>query len=68
MLIIDGDYPMAYGAIDLDRDLTLSVDEVRGAESLIARSDSSPDSEAMATLPEMRRGNIAVALVKIVAR
>ena len=31
MLIIDGDYPMAYGGVDLDRDLTRPIEEVRGA-------------------------------------
>jgi hypothetical protein len=29
MLIIDGDYPMAFGALELNRDLTLPVDEIR---------------------------------------
>ena len=32
MLIFDGDYPMAYGALELNRDLTLPIDEVRAAE------------------------------------
>ena len=29
MLIIDGDYPMSYGAIEKQRDLTLPIDQVR---------------------------------------
>lgn len=29
MLIFDGDYPMAYGALDLNRDLTLPVAQAR---------------------------------------
>jgi len=29
MLIIDGDYPMAFGALELNRDLTLPVHEIR---------------------------------------
>ena len=32
MLIIDGDYPMAFGAMDLNRDLTLPIEEVRKAK------------------------------------
>ena len=32
MLIFDGDYPMAYGAIDLNRDLTLPIEEVRAVQ------------------------------------
>jgi len=68
MLIIDGDYPMAYGAIDLNRDLTKPIDEVRRVGPPDSRNQMSPDSETMATLPEMRRGKIAAALVKIAAR
>ncbi len=54
MLIFDGDYPMAYGAIDLKRDLTLPIAAVRAAEE-------GSDNVAMASLPDMRRGQIAVA-------
>ncbi|MBV7335605.1 membrane dipeptidase [Chloroflexi bacterium TSY] len=60
MLIFDGDYPMAYGAIDLNRDLTLPISDVR------AVSDD-PTNIPFASLPEMRRGRIAAALVKIAA-
>ena len=67
MLIFDGDYPMAYGALDLNRDLTLPIAAAR------ARPDKdpatrSPNAGIMATLPEMRRGKIAGALVKVVGR
>ncbi|MCH2211103.1 MAG: dipeptidase [Fuerstiella sp.] len=68
MLIIDGDYPMAYGSVDADRDLTQSISEVRSAEPGIRGQFGPPDSETMATLPEMRRGSIAAALVKVAAR
>lgn len=61
MLIFDGEYPMAYSALELNRDLTLSVEAVR-------RADPGSDHLALATLPEMRRGGIAGALVKVVAR
>ena len=66
-LIIDGDYPMAMGATVLDRDLTVPIQEVRsaGGGSRRSRKDEWPDSETMATLPEMRRGGVAAALVKI---
>ncbi|MBK34195.1 MAG: peptidase M19 [Gemmatimonadetes bacterium] len=61
MLIFDGDYPMAYGALDLNRDLTLPLEEVRAAE---------PDSKNVpfACLPEMRKGGVYCALMKITAR
>jgi membrane dipeptidase len=61
MLIFDGDYPMAYGALELNRDLTLPIDEVRAAEER-------PDNIPFASLPEMRRGRIAAALVKFTVR
>jgi membrane dipeptidase len=61
MLIFDGDYPMAYGAMDLNRDLTLPIERVRAVET-------KPGNLAMACLPEMRKGGIAAALVKVVAR
>ena len=61
MLIFDGDYPMAYSALELNRDLTLPVEAVR-------RADPGSDNLVLATLPEMRRGGIAGALVKVVAR
>ena len=68
MLIIDGDYPMAYGGVDLDRDLTLPIDQVRAATDRRALSEGWPDGETMATLPEMRKGGVAAALVKVVGR
>ena len=68
MLIIDGDYPMAIGAMDLNRDLTLPLPELRGAAPDRFAEESRPDADTMASLPEMRRAGIAAALVKVVAR
>ena len=68
MLIIDGDYPMATGGVDMDRDLTLPIEEVRGATGRRTTTLDWPDSETMACLPEMRKGGVAVALVKVCAR
>ena len=68
MLIFDGDYPMSYGAIDLDRDLTLPIEEVRAATGARTIVEGWADPEAMASLPERRRGGIAAALVKVVGR
>ena len=61
MLIFDGDYPMAHGALDLNRDLTLPLDEVRAAD---------PDTGVVpfACLPEMRTGGVVCALMKVAAR
>ena len=68
MLIFDGDYPMAYGAIDLNRDLTLPIEEVRAVQEGSREQDRWPAAGTMASLPEMRRGKIAAALVKISGR
>ena len=67
MLIFDGDYPMANGALDMDRDLTLPIDQLRSAPVGVQKTRMIANSETMATLPEMRRGEIAAALVKLVA-
>jgi membrane dipeptidase len=66
ILIIDGDYPMAVGAIEAGRDLTLPIEQVRSAERIPSMLKW-PDEGTMATLPELRKGRIAAALVKVVA-
>lgn len=68
MLIFDGDYPMAYGAVDLDRDLTLPIEDVRADSPGRISHNKWPDQQTMASLPEMRRGGVAGALVKVVGR
>ena len=64
MLIIDGDYPMAL-AVQANRDLTLSIEEARNAQPVARGSPGWPDKEIVSTLPEMRRGQVAAALVKV---
>ena len=65
MLIFDGDYPMADGALRMERDLTQPVQDVRDKPEWKHRQGGWPDAETMATLPEMRKARIAGALVKI---
>lgn len=67
MLIFDGDYPMAHGALDLNRVLTLPL---AAARALPDQDPATrwPNRGIMATLPEMRRGKVAGALVKVVGR
>ena len=60
MLIFDGDYPMAALAMDLRRDVTLPIDELR-------KRDRDYENIAMASLPEMRRAGMAVAILKVVS-
>ncbi len=68
MLIFDGDYPMAPVAIDGNFDLTRSIDEVRASDTRHAFRMFSTHRALMASLPEMRRGRIAAALVKLSGR
>lgn len=65
MLVIDGDYPMAL-AVKMNRDLTLPLDQVRSAPELPGGRPNRADDQTMASLPEMRRGGVAAALVKVV--
>ncbi len=64
MLIIDGDYPMAL-AVRFNRDLKLPIEEVRSARKIGQGRPGWEDSGTMASLPEMRRGSVAAALVKV---
>ncbi len=66
MLIFDGDYPMAYGGVELNRDLTLPLAEVRAADGESGNGESG--NVAFACLPEMRRGRVAAALMKFTVR
>ena len=59
MLIFDGDYPMAYGAMVLNRDLTLPIAAIRSVAE---------DRGTMSCLPQMRCGRVAAAVVKICQR
>lgn len=61
MLIFDGDYPMVYGGIELNRDLTLPREEVRAQDDI-------PGNVAFASLPEMRKGGVTAALMKFTVR
>ena len=69
MLIIDGAFPMASSAIMQDRDLLLPLDEARNAPRSVRTLEAGPaDTEILATLPEMRKAGMAVAVAKIVQR
>ena len=61
MLIFDGDYPMAYGGMEINRDLTLPISELRA-------QDETPGNVAFASLPELRRAGVTAALMKFTVR
>ena len=69
MLIIDGDCAFMLGAMERDRDLTLPLEEIRAAP-LSGRNwvPNIPGSEAVVSLPEFRRGGVAVIVAKLAAR
>ena len=69
MLIIDGDCAFMLGAMERDRDLTLPLAEVRNAPSS-GRNwvPEVPDSEAVVSLPDFRRGGVAAIVAKLSAR
>ena len=60
VLIFDGDYPMAPLAMQLRRDVTLPLDELRAR-------DRDYENIALASLPEMRKAGMAVAILKVVS-
>ncbi len=64
--IIDAHLDLAWNAVSWRRDLTLSVDEVNRREA--GMDDAKARGRATATLPEMRRGGVAVALGTVLAR
>ena len=69
MLIIDGDCAFMLGAMERDRDLTLPLDEVRNAPASGRNMvPNVPDNEAMVSLPEFRRGGVAVIVAKLSGR
>ena len=64
-LIIDGHLDLAFNALNLRRDLTLPAADVRTADDEKVRSEF---GTCMVTLPEMRRGRVAIALGTIMIR
>ena len=65
MLVIDDNYPMALAMVR-NRDLTHPIDKVRTALVFTGYNPDVDAVETMASLPEMRRGRVSAALVKVV--
>jgi membrane dipeptidase len=60
VLIFDGDFPMAPISMQLRRDVTQPLEELR-------RRDRDYENIALASLPEMRKAGMAVAILKVVS-
>ncbi|MCG8587309.1 MAG: membrane dipeptidase, partial [Pirellulales bacterium] len=64
--IIDAHLDLAWNALSWKRDLTLSLHEVNAAE--VDWNDHPARGRATVSLPEMRRGRVAVAVATLMAR
>ena len=53
---------MAIGALCWDRDLSWELNRIRTAEPGTVKNGSWPDAYAMASLPEMRKAEMAAAV------
>ncbi len=65
MLLFDAHLDLAWNAIDYNRDITLPIDELREADRLIQGKGRGLNT---VTLPEMRKGKIAVCIATLLAR
>jgi len=65
-LIFDTHLDLAWDALGWDRDLTRSVREINAAEAHL--TDAAARGRATTSLPEMRRGGVAVCLAVLLAR
>jgi len=64
--IIDTHLDLAFNAVGWDRDLTRPVAEINAAEAEM--NDHAARGRATVSLPEMRRGGVAVCLATVLAR
>lgn len=68
MFTIDGHLDLATNAIFLNRDLTKSVFEIRAKEKALGWTDTQDRGNGTVSLPEMRKGNVGLAIVTIISR
>ncbi|MCG6155597.1 dipeptidase [Rubinisphaera margarita] len=65
-MIVDAHLDLAWNAASYDRDLTLSLDELNAAER--GMDDVHIRGNATVSFPEMRRGNLGLSVVTLLAR
>jgi membrane dipeptidase len=65
-LIFDGHLDLSWNALSWDRDITLELDELNRLEQW--RDDHPARGHATTTLPEMRRGGVALCQATLLAR
>ncbi|MDG3006987.1 dipeptidase [Paludisphaera mucosa] len=64
--LIDGHLDLAWNALGWDRDVTLDLDALNGREAKL--TDHPARGRATTTLPEMRRGGVAVCQATVLCR
>ncbi|MGF1583160.1 MAG: dipeptidase [Gemmataceae bacterium] len=65
MLLFDAHLDLAWNAIDFNRDITLPIDELREVDRHITGKGRGAGT---VTLPEMRKGKVAVCIATLLAR
>ncbi|MBI3838240.1 MAG: membrane dipeptidase [Planctomycetia bacterium] len=66
MLIFDAHLDLSMNAIEWNRDLTRSIDEIRAREQ--GRTDKPDRGNGTVCLPEMRKGNVGICVATLIAR
>ncbi len=68
MLIFDAHLDLAWNAIDWNRDLLLSVDEIRRRETSGTETDFKARGRGTVTFPELRKGGVGLFIATLLAR
>ena len=68
MFAIDAHLDLATNAISLNRDLTLTAEEIRTLEQELKLDDRPDRGKGTVTLPDLRRGNIGLVIATIISR
>ena len=68
MLIFDAHLDLAWNAIDWNRDLLLSVDEIRRRETAGTEADFKARGRGTVTFPELRKGGVGLFIATLLAR
>ncbi len=66
MLIFDAHLDLSMNALEWNRDLTRSIDEIRARE--IGQTDKPDRGQGTVCLAEMRRGNVGLCVATLIAR
>ena len=68
MLLFDAHLDLAWNAIDWNRDLLISVDEIRRRETSATETDFKARGRGTVTFPELRKGGVGLFIATLLAR